>query len=488
MGPCHHGPIDRVRNPRVNDPLPAPSLSTVLLVTAVLLGGARSAAAAPEVRTLFVPEPAVVAAAPPPAIEPSYVRLPLTVSLSPLLARLEETIPRRLDTAGRYEGDEEGVELAYDIRRDPFAITARHDTLLISAPVAFSVRARAPKLAPISCGSDGAPMRGRLGCITRVGWGDAWHLDARSLPLPMTFERHCDPELQEVDLTEAIGERIVAGMVTPLSTVATAALREGGGARATIDAAWRALETPSRIGGDRWFGFSPRRVLAGSVAARGESLVTEVAIEVAAGITSAPIDEAARPLPETTVRLFGDELVVPFDCEVPLDTLARELEQALGDSVAPASGGRVQVHAVRLAPGGDRLLVTLELQGALTGRVHLLGSLEFEPNTSRLTLKGLEWTPETNAALRAFGSGTPAALRGQLESLRSRARAALRVDFSREVAGVVGPLGRLLNRPLTDSLAIEGGIHQRRPLGTFVTERTLGVRIAATGRARIVVR
>ena len=149
----------------------------------VVLGGCR--AAGPDIladppRQLFSATTEL-----PPPLPPTVVDIPLLVDLTTALGLLEEALPRsfgNIDRKQQIPGNKRAA-FAFQVRRDPFAISVKGDTFQIATTIHYEGKGwYDPPIAPEisgSCGTNGPRPRARIVISLRPEIDRSWRLQAR---------------------------------------------------------------------------------------------------------------------------------------------------------------------------------------------------------------------------------------------------------------------------------------------------------------------
>jgi hypothetical protein len=371
------------------------------------------------------------------------------------------------------------------VERGPLELTTRHDTLFVRAKVSYWLSARGDGFAQVECGSEREPLIAWFGSMILIGWSDDWGLDSRAVWLPITHDRKCKPKPPGIDFTEIMTRRIEERMARPLTDAIQRTLAEEVPLRPRVAAVWEALRDPVEFGRgqDLWLDYGARRMLAGPLTMSGDSLRVDLAVEMRPRLVASMPGSGRDSLADPRVRLFGDQLQVAFDCTVTLDSLARRIRERCGETHGEKPAA-VQVSAVSVRGGGDRLAVSIETNGRLAGRVHLVGQVRYDDRAHGMSVGGLDYSSETRTALRR----QPPEVLEALQGIRDRVEAALELDLSSQVVAAASPIGRAVNRALSPQVSIAGGMNQRRLLGIVVTDRAVVARLVAAGRTWLDVR
>ena len=444
-----------------------------------------------------IPAPKLPAATAAPNVDDSYVRMTVSASFAPVRAGVERGIAKELESGSQEErapmSEEENEpgeawrvegEVRYQahVWREAVQMTPARDSLWIRLPIDFTVKARGEEFAPVSCGTEGSPERGEIGCLTRLGWRDDWGVEALSSPLPTRYRRRCKPTPPGVNFTTLVDQRVQAEAGARLPGLVDSLFGNWRGGREMITTGWKALVQPihmSLAGID--LDWDPQEARAAPLAAAGDSIVFDVGFRVhprmVLGASVAKAPPRNRPLPEPRVRVSRDELRIPFDFEIPSDTLAARVRSACDQE-----SGTVRVPVARVRAGGDRVLVSLTLKGGVEGQVHFSGRLRYDPTNFRLEVPDLAPTPETEKVLQSLDKETAQRVR----TLGQRTLAALRIDLKEDVTMWAASLGKALQRPVGEDLFLQGGMNRRELVGVYGGPDAIGVRLVASGRAHLV--
>ena len=485
-----------IRKPGVTHVAPGSVWFALFLALASWLACLGDSCAAPLVLAP-IPAPKLPAATQAPDIGDSYVRMTVSASLAPVRAGVERALVKELASGSDEElapmSDEgsdalEGRRVEGDVRyrahiwREAVTWTPARDSLVVRIPIAYSVTARGAGFSPISCGSESEPERAEIGCLTRLGWRDDWGVEALSSPLPTLYRRRCKPTPPGVDFTALVDQQVQARAGTSLPGLVDSLIGDWRGGRTVIETGWKALVEPLKLslqGID--LDWDPQEARAAPLTAAGDSIVFDVSFRVRPRMVLATavlnVPPRNRPLPEPRVRVAKDEVRIPFDFEIPTDTLAGQVRSACDQE-----GESVRVPAARVTAGGDRVLVSLTLAGDFVGTVHFLGQLRYDPVTFRLEVPDLAPSPETDKVLRSLGAKRALPIR----NLGRRALAALRIELRDDITMWASSLGKVMQRPIGEDLYLQGGVNRRELAGVYGNPDAIGVRLIAEGRAHLV--
>lgn len=435
-------------------------------------------------RSVEIPEPNLALPAGPPAFEPSYVHVPIQISLGFLSDALERDVPREIDTGGEFRALGEGIEIRYRTRRDSFDISFDEEYLELGAGFSYWVEARGADFDEVACGGPSEAMTGEILCRFKFGWGEEWGLDVRFDQSPLGYRERCKPKPPGINFTKVIGDEIRKLIVGPLKETILETLKGNGAARSVVEEAWNVLRDPIDLHNyDMWLSFQPSDMVSDPIIGSGAQVSSRASIAVTPRMKIGdPPAASSAPLPNTKVRLADEELRIAFDCGVTLESLSEQIRERCAQ-IPDEESRIIDVAEVYVLGAANRVVVVLGIEGELEGTIYLEGAPAYDPESYVLGVRDIDYTQETKQALR----GTDEDLRGALETLRSCVDVSLKSSVSQGVTTYLAQLGPALNQELSPHVSIKGGINKRRTVGPFVSEKVLGVRLLAVGNATLVV-
>lgn len=440
-------------------------------------------------RSVEIPRPTLPSPTGPPGVDPSSVQVPIQTSLSFIIDALEPAVPQEIGTNGVFAGYRDHVEINYQVWRDQFTLDLSGDTLRVQTDFHYWLEARGSDLDQVSCGSPSEPMDGKITSLYRLGWLDDWGLDVRLDQTPTGYRRRCKPKPPGINFTKPVNTAIRAQLVGPLESSTQETIEGSDVLRAELKKAWSALQEPVALGlPDMWLDFRPMGVVSDPITGVGDEVSVKMAILVAPRMkVGDPPDATAAPLPQTRVRLPENEIRIAFDCGVTLEDLSEEIQKQCSPITQEGLSSSIEIASVDVFGGEDQVAVALTLEGEIDGVVYLTGSATYDAGSRFISVGDLDYTEETRRELLEAPGVKGDALHVALERLRASVEEALKSDVGPAVAAYLGQVGLGLNRRLTDKVAIQGGMNERRTMGIFVTEKVLGVRLLAVGKASLIV-
>lgn len=469
------------------------SLATPLLASALVLGCTHS---------LNIPRPVSGGpGAPLPPLGASQIAAPLRADLGPTLRALDGDVPTRFGTDGRFQMiGPTPVGVRWSVERQPFRFSARDGVIHAEAEVSLRAEAclGAPMGIPIpflsngcqvvaQCGAD-SPIRLTVSADTAVTLDPSWRVVARTQPGAPAFHNRCRLTPLQVDVTD-----FVAGVVSQEVARATASLdrrvNAQGDLRPRGEAMWNSLQSPIDLGEGFTLRLNPESVWATPLQIDASAVTATVGVGARPVVQTGPVvPEAPRPLPPlgaAPAQGADGALRIAFDTTVGFDEVTRLASQQFVGQTLELEGYHARVNTMRVEPSGGGLLFSVGVTFAdgpargEPGTIYLTGVPDYDATRRALVVRQLDYSLETRSTLMQVGEWF---LRSSLrEGLAQRAVFPMgdRIDRMRASAQAA------LRRPLAQGTTLDGEITDVRPVGAFVTDAGVVVRVEATGRARI---
>ncbi len=426
-----------------------------------------------------------------PPVPESYIDGPVRYPLAPALAWLDSTIPPRLGDLEqrRQSPDDPRLSYAYELERDPFALSVRRRSATLQADVAYRVRAwyNPPVLPEVgaSCGVEGDAPRARVAVTMDVRLAPDWTLHPRTLavvePLSETDHDKCTITPLEIDVTDDVMKAARGALQQKADEVAARL--------AAVDMPketrriWGVLHQPIRITDSLWLTVNPTMARVGMLELRGDTLLIRVGLSARPRVTAgARPTTSVGPLPppkDNTARTPALHLLT--ESRLPYDVASSILTRELRGTKIQATAQQLTVDSLHLAGVGDgRLAVGLGVSGGVTGMLYAVGHPAYDSTTSKLFMPDLKYDVGTRNLL----TGSLAWLGG--EAVERFLQANVRVDLGATLENGRKLLEKNLNRELAEGVRLRAEISGGQVHDIRASPEALLVRAVASGRAEIV--
>ena len=417
---------------------------------------------------------------------PSFLRLPVEISLAPIVEQLERNIATTQGTGEAFRPFRENVEVRYGLQRDPLLLKVKNSELRVTSRLFYWLHGRSAALGDGLCASPADPVLVEGGVHGTIGWLDDWRLGIRLSAMPNNFSRRCKPEELAINFTGLLNDEINTWVTLPLLSQIDSLLAGTDRVSRVLEEAWAALQAPVQLQGPgNWLSFGVEAVHAGQLGGAAQTVTTELALITRPRFlrSEAPPSYSTTQLPDTRVRLLDDRVRVVFEAELALATVNQRLADRIVTPPATDSQAQIQVSSVRAFGGGDRLAVAIDADGIVEGTFFLVGKLVYDPSVLGLAVEELEYSTDTRTALAKHLTGPARA--AAFEEIRRAVADLLRFDVKDQITADLIRIGRALNHQMSPHVSIRGGAMQRQLLGTYANENVIGVRLAAVGKATL---
>ena len=427
-----------------------------------------------------------------PALPPSMVDAPITYDLTPAIATLEASVPRRFGDINdrRRSSSNRRVRTAFAAEREPFKVRFDGNTIRVGTVLEYQGRgwydaSLSPDLHG-SCGMGVERPRAVVEIATTLRLTANWRLRGRSTLTriaPFSDERRdqCKVTVFKIDVTDRV-VNAARNEITKRLTLVDEKIA-GVDVRSPIERWWGLLQRPIRLSDSVWLLLQPRGVHVGPLIGSGRAIAVDIGLSGEPRVVTGP-----RP-PD------GKDSLPPLEQEreAHAQSLHMLLEGELGYDVANAilrknlvgrrihRGARwVTIRDTRLSGiGGGHVALAVRFDGAASGLVHFIGTPRFDAPTRQLYVPDLAYDVRSADMLVR---GLEWLRRDDFQNLlRSRARfpVADLVEQARQ------RLERGMNRRLGQNATLVTQIATGDVLAVRATTRGIIVRARANGSARL---
>ncbi|MCI0434814.1 MAG: DUF4403 family protein [Gemmatimonadetes bacterium] len=450
--------------------------------------------AACESRSIDAPPPVIAEGegqAPTAAQPPSYLSAPVEFDLRPVLAELEQSIPRRIgsiDADTRVQvGTSPTVWLAAELERGPITFSFGDST--VSAATIFRYRGRAWVrtlfAAPsFSCGMEGQRPRMRVGVATMWGLTPEWRLRTRSRitvlePVTRAERDQCEVSFLNIDVTGKVVDAASKGLRAALRTadqrIGRLELRD------PVSHLWSTIQKPISIAsGTLWLEIRPEAVWLGDVTARDSSIAARLYLRASPRIVSGTSTPDTTPLPPLEPMSGVDSVSVFMEGLLRYADANRILDEQLSGTSVRVGWRTVRIDEVEAMHGGaGRLILAVDLRGRARGRVYVVGTPKFDPLTDLITIPDLGFDVNTESYL----DGTLAWL--AQSALLGRIRERAKIPASSLLDMAVDLANEEIDRQLTGGVWLRGRVGTARTIHVRATAEGIAARAFGAGQLRL---
>lgn len=382
---------------------------------------------------------------PSPPLPPTVVDLPLLVDLSTAVAMMEEGLPRRLGNVDRrlqVPGKDRSA-YAYAIRRSPFDVKVKGDTIQIGTTIHYQARAwYNPPIGPEiggSCGISGDEPRARVVISFHPELNRQWQLVTKPRlsylgALTDTERDQCEVSFLNLDVTGKVLDAARGALRASLPRLA-AKLRTLD-VKGEVEKIWNEIQKPIELSDSVWLMLQPEGVRLGRLSGGSEILGGTIGIRARPKIeTGSKPSVATVPLPE--LEEADDEetgLNLLIEGRFDYALIGKNLTDLLAGTRISVPGGTLIVRELGVfGIGGGRLALAVRFGGSGSGQIYFVGTpvydnatgrivvpdLDYEASTASLLIKGMAWlkADEIREFLRAKATFPSSETMDQLSTL-----------------------------------------------------------------------
>lgn len=427
-----------------------------------------------------------------PSLPPSLVDAPITYDLTPAIATLESSVPRRFGDINdrRRTGSNRRVHTAFAAEREPFTVRFDGNTIRVRTVLQYSGRGwyDASLGADLhgSCGMGVERPRAVIEMATTLRLTANWRLRGRSTltrVAPFSEERRdqCKVTVFKIDVTDRVVNAARNELTKRLTLVdqkiATADVRT------PIDRWWRLLQRPIRLSDSVWLLLQPRGVHVGPITGTGPMVAVDVGLAGEPRVVTGPRPpdgtDSLPPLQQER-KAHAQSLHVLLEGELGYDVANAILRKNVVGKRIHRGARWVTIRDAQLSGiGGGRVALGVRFDGAASGLVYFVGTPRFDPATRQLYVPDLAYDVRSADMLVR---GLEWLRRDDFQNLlRSRARfpVADLVEQARQ------RLERGMNRRLGQNATLVTQIATGDVLAVRATSRGILVRASANGSARL---
>jgi len=431
-----------------------------------------------------VPEPTFTAPTNVPPMEQATIRIPVTISMASLEARIDSVFPAA-DSLDRARCSAMGGLACYQYvyRRDTLDLKMINDRITFYTQLRFRARIGLPgDVGVASCGYDPETMRrADLRLATNLYWRSDWRLASRATVVAPNILDPCEVTVLRVDATPLV-KRMIDGQSARLRQQFDSIVPAMADLRPAADSLWRTLLHPIAIDSTNtiWFSMSPDAVSLAPLSGTGQSVTTVLVVTAHPRIVvGAAPPTNAKPLPTLTLAGSSGAIHVPLEIELPFDDLSKRATAALTGEVA---GQGITVKNVTVWGVGDSAVVRVDLTGKINGAVFLLGRIGYDPTSRSVLINDLNYTIASASKMTSIKAALGAArIRHALETASGHGRLAVgeQVDMLKTELGVE------LNRELAPGVMMSGYVTDARVDRLYAKPDAFVLRVVLDAQAKV---
>jgi len=454
----------------------------------VLLAGCGSDVLDPRAPTAMLSSTAQAPSARSATLGPSIIDAPISYALAPMLAALEQAVPRRFGNIERRISVPANTRqsFAYAATRSPFVIGFDGSRITISTDVSYEGRGwYDPPLAPTvsaSCGTEGRRPRLHLVIATDLEVSENWMLTGKTRLRSLRAEsdddvNQCRVTMFKINVTDRVIDALRPQLVRRLPVVDRRIASFD--LRGRVDRWYNLLNKSIRVRDSLWLKITPQDVRLGGLHLDDTALVADVRLFARPVLITGPrppdITTALPPL-KIAARAVGDSSHLLLEGRLGYDAASAVVSSQLVGRSFSRFGRKVTVRGARFGPLNDgRVVLALTVDGAVTGTAYFVGTPKVDTTSRVLSVPDLDFDVQTADALV---KGLAWLKKGDVVTeLRRRAQIPLQPVLEETRQRVE----EALNRELAQGVTLTGVVSSGRVIDVVADHQFLVVRAEAIG-------
>jgi hypothetical protein len=427
-----------------------------------------------------------------PVLPPSLVDAPITYDLTPAIARMEATVPKKFGDieARRRSTTNRRVNTAFAAERAPFRVSLEGSTVRVGTVLEYQGKGwyKAPLAGDLfgSCGMGVDRPRAVVEMTTSLRMTPEWKLRGKSQitrVAAFSEERRdqCKVTAFKIDVTD----RVVTAARTELEKRLVALDEKIAtlDVRSPMERWWKVLQRPIRLSDSVWLLLQPTGVHLGPIAGAGRTVSIDVGLTGQPRVVTGPRPaDGDKPLPllQRERQQHDQGLHVLLEGELSYQMANAILQKNLvGKRIRRGARWITFRDATISGIGGGRVALAVKFDGAASGLVYLIGTPKYDPDTRQLYVPDLAYDVSSSDLLVR---GLEWMRRGDVQNLL-QTRARFPVADLVEQARV--RLERGMNRKLGQNATLVAKVATGDVLAVRATIGGILVRAAANGSARL---
>ena len=461
------------------------------VASAVVFIAASSAQAGEKIQ---IPRPTdkLAPAPPPPAVAPSAVGLPVSISVNALSGAVARAIPSEKNEKQWQDGaalvGHPGFEYQYYLWRGAPQLKAAGDTLEVTFPqMKFRAKGHLEAEGPeAGCGYGKDPMRRAiLKFSAKLLWAPDGTLQSKTTAEPAELPDPCVLQPMNVDMMPVL-KKLAEDRVPELSRALDSAIRAQSVSQRRLAALWKNLQQPKALQPDLWLSLSPSSIGVAPLSAQGpQAFKTSLMLQLSPRMTQGARPPAgSAPLPRIapgTTPAAGFHAVVPL--HVGLAAMNQNLtKEVVGTEFDAGPLGAVKVVSTYLYGSGNRLVVEVTVTGGMNGKIYVIGKPVFDAQAVMLKIEDLDMTIETK---NLFAKAANAVAR---DKMIAELQKSTRMDLKTRIEAWRRLFAQKMNQDIVPGVRLQASEVKLAPKGVYPAPGGIEVQTILDANLRLVAR
>ncbi len=421
--------------------------------------------------------------------EPSTITIPIRTDLKPIASEIE----KRVDAKFAGKTTERGIDIHYDVARDPIHLRMIGAGLHSLTSINYAMQACRGRFPCVSCGYGESRRAADITLHTALSWDPSWRLRSSTRLLPVNYAKPCEVTWLGIDVTRRFVAPVVEKQLGDAAKIIDKNVPALTNIRPQAEQIWTALQTPYELAPRTWLVLEPTDVALSPITGANSTVTTTLSLHANTRVVfGAKPATTRKPLPplKSAPSTGPASVRVPFDLELPYDEASKLATRDYGNRTMQVNGRALTITSLRIAPApNNRVLIEamIDYRGGrlrnYKGPIFLEGTPRFDPVTQTIVVPDLEYSLDP----KRRGLFARIAERAAHDTIRTRLREAARFPLATQIAEVRSELARALTRPLGPGVLLKGRADAIEPQSVTPRADVIAVRVVARGAAEITI-
>lgn len=423
------------------------------------------------------------------SVEVSEFNIPIEVTAAELQKQINQQVAAviyddpSLDNNG---GDNLIVKVT---KRQPILVTTAGGVLNFKVPVSLYVKAgwKTTQLGITLSKYEDTNFDMDLAFSTKVTVDPSWSV--RTTTASNGYNWVSKPVLKlggfEIPITGVV-EKVIDYQLPMLTKLIDDEVGKNLNLKPMVQQAWNTLSTPIEVSRDlkAWLKIKPKELVMTPLSTKNNNLRFALGLraETETVIGQAPTKEAPAKVPNLKqVPTVNETFQVSLTSLVTY-TMLKELAaaQVVGKTFEEGSR-KITVTALDVYGKDNQLVVAVDMIGSLKGKIYLMGKPAYDPATTSLVLRDVDYSLETRNALAKTADWL---MHGQFVKMMTPYFKASVADQLNQAKAVIQTH---LNKPVAKGVSLKGNLGKLDPDQILVTEQGVQALIRASGSLQVLI-
>ena len=422
----------------------------------------------------------------PPQMQVSSVSLPITLDLTPIIAQLENVVPKEQNSSNTYfdvpfsiAGNQ--VCEMHAVTRDPLAVSMDGNQLSVSTTLHswFKIAMRVSTLFGghtitqiASAGVNEPQRRAIVKFDSTISTTPDYTLTATTHVEPINFLDPIRLTVLNIDFTNKLRD-ILQPQLDKVPEVIDPMVPGFTNAKPLCQKAWDSLSAPINLAPDLWLLINPQAVSASNLNGTGNTVIETLSLTAKPEVISGTQPSAtSTPLPPLSQGSSANNFHVSVKGTLNFDDATKTLSDKVVGRMYPISGHPVKIEKIDIYGTGQEVVAQVTVSGDLAATVFLVGKPTYNPDTGNFYIPDLDYSIETKNVLAKVADWF----------LHDEFKKSLQAETTWNLTGDLSKAKELLhdaiNRRISSNVTLSGTVND--PIQPTITSTSSAFIITAT--------